>query len=157
MIVPWLLYFSHFCRHKTILNQCIGKEIINSQNIIKNQRWLLKLKGGKKNFLLEFMDVSNEERNKIIRFIRDPSHHDLVDKSKNLHSMVIALFYHKNKQENFIQNVRVRLKLCFFEKYILHLLIFFFFLRLMFNSSKRYQKMISINFLGSFLQEKSHT
>ena len=34
--------------------------------------------------------------------------------------------------------------------------LFYFFLRLMFNSSKRYPQMISIDCLRSFLQEKSH-
>ena len=72
-----------------------------------------KTKGGKKNFLIEFTDVSNEEQNKNIRFIRDPSHHNLADKSKNLHCVVISLFYHKDKQDNYIQNMRVRLQLCF--------------------------------------------
>jgi len=115
-------------------------------------------KGGKKNFLIEFTNVTKEERNNIVRFIKDPSNHDLVDTSKNFHCVVISLFYRRDKSGDYIQNMRVRLKLCFFEKYILHLLIFFpLFLRLMFNSSKRYQKMISINCLHSYLQEKSHT
>jgi hypothetical protein len=76
-----------------------------------------KTKGGKKNFLLEFMDVSNEEQNKIVRFIRDPSDHNLVDTSKNLHCVVISLFYHKDKQDNYIQNMRASLKLCFLKIY----------------------------------------
>jgi hypothetical protein len=115
-------------------------------------------KGGKKNFLIEFTNVTNEEKNNIVRFIKDPSNPDLANTSKNFHCMVISLFYHRGKNGDCIQNMRVRLKLCFFEKYILHLLIFSpFFLRLIFNSSKRYRKMMSINCLHSFLQEKSHT
>jgi len=76
-----------------------------------------KTKGGEKKFLHEFTDVSNEERNKIVRFIRYLSDHNLADKSKNLHCLVISLFYHKDKQDNYIQNMRVRLKLCFLEIY----------------------------------------
>jgi hypothetical protein len=53
------------------------------------------------------MDVSNEEQNKIVRFIRDLSDHDLLDKSKNLHCVVISLSYRKDKQDNYIQNMRV--------------------------------------------------
>jgi hypothetical protein len=114
-------------------------------------------KGGKKNFLIEFMNVTNEERINIVRFIEDLSNHDLADTSKIFHCMVISLFYRREKNGDYIQNMRVRLKLCFFEKYILHTNFFSFFSRLMFNSYKRYQQMISINCLRSFLQEKSHT
>ena len=74
-------------------------------------------KGGKKNFLIEFTDVSDEEQNKIIRFIRDPSDHNLANKSKNLHCVVISYFYCKVKQDNYIQNMRVRLQLCFLKIY----------------------------------------
>jgi hypothetical protein len=73
-----------------------------------------KTKGGKKNFLLEFLDVTNEERNKIVQFIKDPSDPTLVDKSKNLHCVVISLFYRKEGRDYYFQNVRVRLKHFFF-------------------------------------------
>jgi len=79
-----------------------------------------KTKGGKKNFLLEFMDLTNEERNKIVRFIKDLSDSTLADKSKNLHCVVTSLFYHKDKQDNYIQIMRVRLKLCFLKIYTLY-------------------------------------
>jgi hypothetical protein len=81
-------------------------------------------KGGKKNFLIEFTNVTKEERNNIVGFIKDPSNDDLADTSKNFHCMVISLFYHRDKSGDNIQNMMVRLKLCFFEKYILHLLFF---------------------------------
>ena len=117
-------------------------------------------KGGKKNFLIEFTNVTNEERNNIVRFIKDPSNPDLADTSNNFHCVVLSLFYRKDKSGDYIQNMRVRLKLWFFVKYVLILLILFFFfylfLRLMFNSSKRYPQMISIDCSRSFLQEKSH-
>jgi hypothetical protein len=41
-----------------------------------------KTKGGKKNFLLEFMDVSNEERIKSFDLLRLPSDHNLADNKK---------------------------------------------------------------------------
>jgi hypothetical protein len=84
-------------------------------------------KGGKKNFLIEFTNVTNEEQNNIVRFIKDPSNQDLADTSKNFHCVVIYLFYRREKNGDYIQNMRVRLKLCFFEKDILHLLFFFLF------------------------------
>jgi hypothetical protein len=72
-----------------------------------------KQKVGKKNFLIEFKDVTNEEGNKIVKFIKNPDYPTLVDKSKKLHCMIISLFYHKDRQDNYNQNMRVRLKLCF--------------------------------------------
>ena len=83
-------------------------------------------KGGKKNFLIEFTNVTKEERNNIVGFIKDPSNDDLADTSKNFHCMVISLFYRKDKSGDYIQNMRVRLKLWFFVKYVLILLILFF-------------------------------
>lgn len=97
-------------------------------------------KGGKKNFLIEFTNVTNEERNNIVRFIKDPSNPDLADTSNNFHCVVLSLFFRMDKHGEYIQNMRVRSKLWFFVKNLLILLIFFFFilfLRLMFNSSKR--------------------
>ena len=70
---------------------------------------------GKKNFLIEFTDVTNKERNKIVKFIRDPSDFSLADSSKNLYCIIISLFYHKDKQDNYNQNMRVRFQLCFFK------------------------------------------
>jgi hypothetical protein len=48
---------------------------------------------------------NNEEQNKFIRFIMDLSDPYLADKSKNLHYVVISLFYHKGNQDNYIQNM----------------------------------------------------
>jgi hypothetical protein len=70
-------------------------------------------KGGKRNFVIEFTDVTNEEQNKIVKFIKDPEDSTLVDKSKNLHCVIISLFYCKDKQDNYNQNMRVRFQLCF--------------------------------------------
>jgi len=44
-----------------------------------------KPKGGEKNFLIEFTSVTNEERNNIVRFIKDLSNPDLVNTSNNFH------------------------------------------------------------------------
>ena len=79
-------------------------------------------KGGKKNFLIEFTNVTNEERNNIVRFIKDPSNPDLADTSNNFHCVVLSLFYRKDKSGDYIQNMRVRLKLWFFVKNVLILL-----------------------------------
>jgi len=48
---------------------------------------------GVNNFLIEFMDVTNEERNKIVKFIRDPLDPSLADKSKkpSLHYNFLVL------------------------------------------------------------------
>jgi hypothetical protein len=73
-----------------------------------------KQKGGEKNFLIEFTDVTNEERNKIVKFIKDPDDSTLADKSKNLHCMIISLFYRKNREEQYTQNMRVRVYSLFF-------------------------------------------
>jgi hypothetical protein len=107
-----------------MLNRCIVGEIINSQNKNLKSKMASNPKGGKKNFLIEFTNVTNEERNNIARFINDPSNPNLANTSKNFHCVVILLFYHRDKNGDYIQNMRVRFKLCFFEKYILHLLIF---------------------------------
>ena len=84
-------------------------------------------KGGKKNFLIEFTNVTNEERNNIVRFIKDPSNPDLADTSNNFHCVVLSLFFRKDKHGEYIQNMRVRSKLWFFVKNVLILLIFFFY------------------------------
>jgi hypothetical protein len=69
-------------------------------------------KGGKKNFFFEFTNVTNEERNHIVRFVKDPSSPDLADASNNFHCMVLSLFYRKDKRSgDYIQNMRVRFKL----------------------------------------------
>jgi hypothetical protein len=48
-----------------------------------------------KKFLLEFMDVTKNERNQIIRYIKDPINKDLANQNNNLHCAVISLFFHK--------------------------------------------------------------
>jgi hypothetical protein len=85
-----------------------------------------KMKERKKNFLIEFTDVTNEECNKIVKFIKDPSDPNLVDESKNLHCMIISLFDRKDKQDNYNQYMRVRFKLSFLN-YLLTFLFFLFF------------------------------
>jgi hypothetical protein len=56
-------------------------------------------KGKKKNFLLEFTNVTNEERNNIVRFIRDPSNHDLANTSNNFHCVYFPCSTVETKME----------------------------------------------------------
>ena len=118
-----------FCCHKTMLNRCIVGEIINSQNKNLKSKMASNPKGGKKNFLIEFTNVTNEERNNIVRFIKDPSDPDLADSSNNFHCVVLIHPKHEGK----IKTLVLRKK-CI---YITNFFFFILFLRLMFNSSKR--------------------
>ena len=52
-------------------------------------------KGGKKNFLIEFTSVTNDERNNIVRFIKDLSNPVLANTSNNFHCVVLSLFFHR--------------------------------------------------------------
>jgi hypothetical protein len=61
----------------------------------------------KKNFLLEFKDVTEVERKVIINHIRDPHHRDQANTNNNFHAVVLALFYCKRKDQSFSQNMRV--------------------------------------------------
>ena len=61
----------------------------------------------KKNFLLEFTDVTEVETKAIINHIRDPHHRDQANTNNNFHSVVLALFYRKKKDNSFSQNMRV--------------------------------------------------
>jgi hypothetical protein len=61
----------------------------------------------KKNFLLEFTDVTEAETNGIIKHIRDPHDKEQANTNNNFHCMVISLFYRKKKDNSFSQNMRV--------------------------------------------------
>ena len=63
----------------------------------------------KKNFLLEFTDVTQDETKAIINHIRHPHHKDQTTTNNNFHAMVLAFFYHKKKDgsDSFSQNMRV--------------------------------------------------
>jgi len=63
-----------------------------------------------------FTNVTNEERNNIVRFIKDPSNPDLANTSNNFHCVVLSLFFRRDKSGDYIQNMRVRFKLWFFKK-----------------------------------------
>ncbi len=71
-----------------------------------------------------FTNVTNEERNNVVRFIKDPSNPALANTSNNFHCVVLSLFFRRDQSGDYIQNMRVRILLWFFKKYILHLLIF---------------------------------
>jgi len=61
----------------------------------------------KKNFLLEFTDVTEVKAKATINHIRDPHHRDQANTNNNFHSVVLALFYRKKKDNTFNQNMRV--------------------------------------------------
>jgi hypothetical protein len=61
----------------------------------------------KKNFLLEFTDVTEAERNAIINHVRDPYDKEHANSNNNFHAVVLALFYCKKKDNLFTQNIRV--------------------------------------------------
>jgi hypothetical protein len=46
----------------------------------------------KKNFLLEFSDVTEAETNGIIKLIRDPHDKEQGNSNNNFHCMVLSLF-----------------------------------------------------------------
>jgi hypothetical protein len=51
----------------------------------------------KKNFLLEFTDVTEVKTKAIINHIRDPHHRDQANTNNNFHAVVLALFYRKKE------------------------------------------------------------
>jgi hypothetical protein len=61
----------------------------------------------KKNFLLEFTDVTEAERNAIIKHVRGPHDKEQANSNNNFHAMVLALFYCQKKDDLFTQNMRV--------------------------------------------------
>jgi hypothetical protein len=61
----------------------------------------------KKNFLIEFSDVTEAETNGIIKLIRDPHDKEQANSNNNFHCMVLSLFYCKKKDNSFSQNMRV--------------------------------------------------
>jgi hypothetical protein len=61
----------------------------------------------KKNFLLEFTDVTEAETSGNIKHVRDPHDREQANSNNNFHAMLLALFYHKNKDNSFTQNMRV--------------------------------------------------
>jgi len=85
----------------------------------------------KKNFLLEFTDVTEAETNGIIKHVRDPHDRDQANSNNNFHAMVLALFYCKKKDISFTQNMRVSIfQMFLYLLYIhqhLYLILFFYF------------------------------
>ncbi len=74
----------------------------------------------KKNFLLEFTDVTNVETKAIIDHIRDPEHKDQANTSNNFHAVMLAFFYRKNKGKSFSQNIRVSILQMFLYLFLIH-------------------------------------
>jgi hypothetical protein len=48
-----------------------------------------------KKILLEFTDVTEYERNTIVKYRRDPENKDLPNRYNNFHCVVISLFFHE--------------------------------------------------------------
>ena len=67
------------------------------------------MSSSKKNFLLEFTDVTQDETKAINNLIRHPHYKDQANTNNNFHAAVLAFFYRKRKGENdsFSQNMRV--------------------------------------------------
>jgi len=74
----------------------------------------------KKNFLLEFTDVTDVETKAIVNHIRDPEHKDQANTNNNFHAIVLALFYRKNKDKSFSQNMRVSILQMFLYLLLIH-------------------------------------
>jgi hypothetical protein len=74
----------------------------------------------KKNFLLEFTDVTEVKAKATINHIRDPHHRDQANTNNNFHSVVLALFYRKKKDNSFSQNMRVSILQMFLHLLLIH-------------------------------------
>jgi hypothetical protein len=74
----------------------------------------------KKNFLLEFTDVTDVKTKAIINHIRDPEHKDQANTNNNFHAVVLALFYRKNKDKSFSTNMRVSILQVFLYLLLIH-------------------------------------
>ncbi len=74
----------------------------------------------KKNFLLEFTDVTDIETKAIVNHIRDPNHKDQANTNNNFHAMVLALFYRKKKDNSLSQNKRVSILQLFLYLLLIH-------------------------------------
>jgi hypothetical protein len=74
----------------------------------------------KKNFLLEFTDVTNVKTKAIINHIRDPEHKDQANTNNNFHAVALALFYCKNKDKSFSTNMRVSILQVFLYLLLIH-------------------------------------
>jgi hypothetical protein len=76
----------------------------------------------KKNFLLEFTDVTQDKTKAIINHIRYPHHKDQANTNNNFHAMVLAFFYPKEKDDSdsFSQNMRVSIFKMFLYLLLIH-------------------------------------
>ncbi len=74
----------------------------------------------KKNYLLEFTDVTEAETSGIIEHVRDPHDREQANSNNNFHTMVLASFYHKKKDNSFTQNMRVSILQMFLYLLFIH-------------------------------------
>ena len=77
------------------------------------------MSSSKKNFLLEFTDITETEVNGIVKTIRHPSLKDQANSNNNIHAAVLAFFYRKKKDDSdsFSQNIRVSIFKMFHDFY----------------------------------------
>ena len=61
----------------------------------------------KKNWLIEFTDVSENEVKSILKVIRSPTDKDDINHSNDFVCVVISLFYRKTKDNNLLTNMQV--------------------------------------------------
>ena len=78
-----------------------------AHNIVKYRP---KTMSNKKNWLIEFTDITVFERDSIVRIIKDPNIPDDVNHEKGLVCAVVSLFYRQSKDLRFITNMRVRIQ-----------------------------------------------
>ncbi len=60
----------------------------------------------KKNWLVELMDITENERDNFLKFVRD---HDSKKQNKpvSLEFAVVSIFYRRNKSNRYMMNMRV--------------------------------------------------
>jgi hypothetical protein len=65
----------------------------------------------KKNWLVELTDITDNERNNFLKFVREHVEHDgdgkKQSKAVSLEFAVVSIFYRKNRQNHFYTNMRV--------------------------------------------------
>ena len=61
----------------------------------------------KKNWLIEFTNISDNEVKSILKVVRSPTDKDEINHGNDFVCAVISLFYRKTKENIFLTNMRV--------------------------------------------------
>ncbi|MFN9978354.1 MAG: hypothetical protein ACK53Y_00495, partial [bacterium] len=64
--------------------------------------------------------VTDVETKAIVNHNRDPEHKDQANTNNKFHAIVLALFYRKNKDKRFSQNMRVSILQMFLYLLLIH-------------------------------------